>query len=316
MEKLENKNKLSTFMNKHGIIFILLVMIIVSTIMEPSFLNYKNLINVFRQISVTGPIAIGMTFVIINGGIDISVGGIVGLAGMVAMILMSKGYGILIALLAALAIGILVGFINGYYVSKGLAPFIVTMSTNTILRGLAQLTTNGQPVWGIANGYEIFGQGYIGFVPVPVIIFLLVFAVAYIILNHTTIGRSVYAVGGNAESSRLSGISILKSKIFVYCISGILSAITAIVLTSRLASSDPTIGLDYQVDAIAATVIGGTSMSGGEGRVEKTLVGILIIGILSNILNLAGVSPYIQQVVKGLIILGAVVWDNSKRKNK
>jgi len=294
MEKLENKNKLSTFMNKHGIIFILLVMIIVSTIMEPSFLNYKNLINVFRQISVTGPIAIGMTFVIINGGIDISVGGIVGLAGMVAMILMSKGYGILIALLAALAIGILVGFINGYYVSKGLAPFIVTMSTNTILRGLAQLTTNGQPVWGIANGYEIFGQGYIGFVPVPVIIFLLVFAVAYIILNHTTIGRSVYAVGGNAESSRLSGISILKSKIFVYCISGILSAITAIVLT----------------------VIGGTSMSGGEGRVEKTLVGILIIGILSNILNLAGVSPYIQQVVKGLIILGAVVWDNSKRKNK
>ncbi len=151
---------------------------------------------------------------------------------------------------------------------------------------------------------------------IPIVIFLVIFFIAQFVLEHTTVGRNVYAVGGGRESARLSGISILFSKGFVFCVSGVLAAVTGVVLSSRLGSSDPTIGIDYQVDAIAATVIGGTSMSGGEGKIAKTLVGILIIGLLSNILNLANISPYVQQVVKGLIIFVAVVWDNSKRKNK
>lgn len=314
-----DKNKssridISEILNKYGIELVLLLMIVVSTIIEPSFLSLKNSINVLRQIAVTGPIALGMSFIIINGNIDLSVGGIVGLSGMAAMIIMSRGYGIVAAVLAALAIGLLMGAINGYVVSTGLAPFIVTMSTNQVIRGIAYISTNGQPVWGIADGYEWFGQGAVGIIPVPVIIFAVLFVISYFILNHTKVGRTVYSVGGNAEASRLSGISILKSKIFVYCVSGFMSAVTAVVLTSRLASCDPTIGLDYQVDAIAATVIGGISMSGGEGRIGKTVIGALIIGILSNILNLAAISPYIQQVIKGIIILVAVFWDNSKRK--
>jgi Ribose/xylose/arabinose/galactoside ABC-type transport systems, permease components len=257
-----------------------------------------------------------MTFIIINGNIDLSVGGIVGFAGMISMLLMSKGANMLVAVIACLLIGLVMGAVNGLVVSRGLAPFIVTMSSNAIIRGFAYMITNGQPVWGIAKGYDVIGQGSLGIIPVPGIIFLVLFGISAYILNHTTAGRTVYSVGGNAEASRLSGISILKSKVFVYCVSGVMAAVTALLLTSRLASCDPTIGLDFQVDAIAATVIGGTSMRGGEGKIGKTLVGVLIIGILSNILNLAAISPYIQQVVKGLIILVAVLWDNSKRKKK
>lgn len=314
MKIANSKVDFSNIINKYGIELVLLVMIIISTIIEPTFLRLNNIINVLRQIAVTGPIALGMTFIIINGNIDLSVGGIVGLAGMVAMILMSKGYAVWWAVSAAIGIGLVMGALNGYVVSRGLAPFIVTMSTNQIIRGLAYISTNGQPVWGIANGYEWFGQGSVWIIPVPVVVFTVLFGSAYFVLNYTKVGRTVYSVGGNAEASRLSGISILKSKLFVYCVSGFMAAVTAIVLTSRLASCDPTIGLDYQVDAIAATVIGGTSMSGGEGKIGKTVIGALIIGILSNILNLAAISPYIQQVVKGIIILVAVVWDNSKRK--
>lgn len=314
MKTASRKVDFSNIINKYGIELVLLVMIIISTMIEPTFLRLNNIINVLRQIAVTGPIALGMTFIIINGNIDLSVGGIVGLAGMVAMILMSKGYAVCWAVAAAISIGLVMGALNGYIVSRGLAPFIVTMSTNQIIRGLAYISTNGQPVWGIANGYEWFGQGSVWIIPVPVVVFALLFGSTYFILNYTKVGRTVYSVGGNAEASRLSGISILKSKVFVYCVSGFMAAVTAIVLTSRLASCDPTIGLDYQVDAIAATVIGGTSMSGGEGKIGKTVIGALIIGILSNILNLAAISPYIQQVVKGIIILVAVVWDNSKRK--
>ena len=314
MAKKEQKAVIAVIVNKYGIELVLLLMIIISALIEPTFLRVSNVINVLRQISVTGPIALGMTFIIINGNIDLSVGGIVGLAGMVAMIIMSKGGGLLAAVGAAILIGLLMGGFNGYIVSKGLAPFIVTMSTNTVIRGLAYLSTNGQPVWGIAKGYEIFGQGSIGGFPVPVLIFLILFGISYFILNHTAIGRTVYSVGGNAEASRLSGISILKSKVFVYCVSGFMAAVTAIVLTSRLASCVPAIGLDYQAGAVAAPGTAGTSMTGGEGRIGKTLVGAIIIGLLSNILNLAAISPYIQQVVKGLIILIAVVWDNSRRK--
>lgn len=312
----QGQSRFMVLFDRFGIELVLLMMIIISALVAPSFIKPSNLISVLRQISITAPIAIAMTFIIINGNIDLSVGGIVGLAGMVSVLLDAKGAPLIVVILAAFAISIVAGIINAASVYAGLAPFIVTMSTNLILRGICYMMTNGQPVWGVSKSYTVIGQGFIGPIPNPVIIFIAIFLIAYFVLHHTTIGRNVYAVGGNWEASRLSGISVLKSKIFVFCVSGVLSAVTGIVLSSRLASCDPTIGIDFQVDAIAATVIGGTSMSGGEGRVSKTIIGILIIGILSNILNLAGISPYVQQVVKGVIIFAAVLWDNWKRKKR
>lgn len=319
---LKGNLSLNKLLNSYGIEFVLICMVVIASLVEPSFRSLNNFINVIRQVSITGMLAIGMTFIIINGNIDLSVSGIVGLTGMVVVMLQASGYGTLLALLIAILIGLLIGVFNGYFVSKGLAPFIVTMATDTMIRGIAYIISNGQPVWGVTNAFKVLGQGYLfgfgGFkgIPIPVIIFLAVILAANYILQNTTFGRNVYAVGGNKEAARLSGISIVKSKIFVYAISGVLAALTAIVLTSRLASCDPTIGIGFQVDAIAATVIGGTSMSGGEGKIKKTVIGILIIGILSNMLNLMSINPYIQQLVKGIIIFGAVVWDNSKRSVK
>lgn len=311
---MNSESKVSSFLNKYGIELVLAAMILVACAVEPSFRTFDNLINVVRQVSITGMLAVGMTFIIINGSIDLSVSGIVGLTGMIVIILQSKGFGIFISIAAVMLIGLTVGIFNGFYVSKGLAPFIITMATDTMIRGLAYIVSQGQLVWGVAPGYKLIGQSYLLGIPVPVIIFGAVILAGYYLLEHTTLGRSVYAIGGNPEAARLTGISILKTKVIVYSISGILAALTAVVLTSRLESCDPTVGIGFQLDAIASTVIGGTSMSGGEGKIHKTVVGILIIGILSNILNLMAVNPYIQQFAKGLIIFAAVVWDNSKRK--
>lgn len=317
---MKEKSKISKLLVTYGIELVLVAMIIIASALEPSFRSFNNFINVIRQVSITGMLAIGMTFIIINGNIDLSVSGIVGFAGMVVVMMQAQGFGLILSILAVIVIGLLIGVLNGYYVSKGLAPFIVTMATDTMIRGLAYIISNGQPVWGVAKGFDVIGQGFVlGFgsfkgIPIPVIIFGVVAVIAHFTLNHTTYGRTVYSVGGNPEASRLSGISIVKSKIFVYCISGFLAALTAVVLTSRLSSCDPTVGVGFQLDAIASTVIGGTSMSGGEGKIYKTVIGILIIGILSNVLNLMAINPYIQQLAKGLIIFLAVVWDNSKRQ--
>lgn len=318
-----NKNSFSV-LRKFGIEIVLVIMIIVSAIARPEFLSSENLINVIRQVSVNGCIAIGMTFIIINGCIDLSVSGMVGLAGMVITFMISKGVNPILAILVALVIALIVGTLNGLNVSTGMAPFIMTMAMDTVIRGIAYLSTNGQPVsiYKLSPGYELIGQGYImpqlfgKMIPFPVVIFVVVAILAYVVLNHTTFGREVYAVGGNNESARLAGINITFTRIKVYCVSAVLATVSAVILTSRLASCDPTVGTGFQLDAIAATVIGGTSMNGGEGKVQKTIVGIFIIGILSNILNLSNINPYFQNIAKGIIIYAAVRGDiNARRKS-
>ncbi len=312
---MNNIKAIKEFIGKYTIEIVLFVMVLISAIVEPSFFTFRNVVNVLRQCSINGILAVGMTFIIINGNIDLSVAGIVGITGMLCVFTQSIGYHPMIAIILSLSLGVVIGVINGTFVARGIAPYIMTMATDTALRGFSYIITDGKPVYGIKNMHAYLGQGKLfNAIPVPVIIWLIVIVTAYIILNKTTYGRTVYSVGGNQEASRLSGISIFTSKVSVYCISGILAALTGIILTARMASCDPTTGIGYQTDAIAATVIGGTSMSGGEGKIQKTIIGVLIIGLLSNVLNLAGVSPYIQQVVKGIIIFGAVFADNVRAR--
>lgn len=309
--------------SKIGIELALIALIVISASASEKFLTVSNAINILRQMSVTGVIAVGMTIVIINGGVDLSVCGIVGCSGMVALLL--QPYGTVVAIAGALAIGIVAGLINGYCISQGLAPFIMTMAMDTIIRGCAYLTSNGMPLSGVTDAYRYLGAGYVVSLnvdgktmglPVPVVIFAAVVLLAYFMLKHTSFGRHVYAVGGNAEAARLSGISIVRTKMIVYAVSGALAALSSIMLTARMASCDPTLGTAYNVDAISATVIGGTSMAGGEGNVLKTIVGALIIVIIGNILNMVNVSPYIQQVITGSIIFITVYADNWRRKRK
>lgn len=321
MDNVKRIKKDKSLLSRFGIEIALLVLIIISSVASQKFLTLNNVINILRQVSVTGVIAVGMTVVIINGGIDLSVCGIVGLSGMVAIIL--QGYGAVVAVLAAFAIGIVCGLINGYCISQGLAPFIMTMAMDTIVRGLAYLTTNGMPVQGATDAYRFLGSGYIvSFelggkttgIPTPVMLFILTVLIIWFVLRNTPFGRHVYAVGGNAEAARLSGISVVKTKMIVFAISGLLAALSGIMLSARMGACDPTLGIGYNTDAIAASVIGGTNMAGGEGNVLKTVIGALIITIMSNILNMVNVSPYVQQVITGLIILVTVYVDNMQRK--
>ena len=272
----QKKSVLHKTLHKIGVEIALVVLILIAIILEPKFINSQNVINVLRQVSVTGFIAIGMTFVIICGGIDLSVAGMVGLSGMVAVILQGR-IGVLPTIMVIMALAVVVGICNGYNITRGLAPFIMTMSMDTVLRGTAYLTTNGQPVAGAIPSYKYLGAGFI------------------------------------LGAARLAGISIMRTKILVYIISAAFAGISAIVLTARMGACDPTVGLNYQTDAVAAAVIGGTSMQGGEGRVYRTVVGALIIGILSNIFNLMGLNNYMQVVMKGIIIFAAVFWDNNKK---
>lgn len=309
--------KVNNFIKKRGVELAVLLLIVVTGILEPKSLRISNIINVLRQISVTGFIAIGMTFVIISNGIDLSVAGVVGLTGMLAIMTQQGGSGsLIVSILVVLAVAAATGMINGYFITKGFAPFIMTMAFDTVLRGLAYLTTNGQPVAGISGSYQFIGGGDIFGIPFPVILFAAAILGANFVLTRTSFGRKVFAVGGNLEAARLAGINVLRIKMSVHVISAVMAGITAIVLTSRMSGSDPTVGLNFQTDAIAATVIGGTSMAGGEGNVYRTIIGCLIIGVLSNTFNLLGISPYLQQVMKGVIIFAAVLWDNRKHSKK
>lgn len=294
----------------------LLLIIVVLSITADNFLSVNNLLNVLRQVSINALIAFGMTFVILTGGIDLSVGSILALSSALSAGMMAGGMDTWLAVILGLAAGMVMGAINGFLVAKGrLAPFIVTLATMTVFRGLTLVYTNGKPITGMNKDFAMLGKGYFLQIPMPIIWMVISFAVLYIILRHTTFGRRVYAIGSNEEATWLSGISTSKVKIFVYAISGLLAAISGMILTSRLNSAQPTAGTSYELDAIAAVVLGGTSLSGGKGWIVGTLIGAVIIGVLDNGLNLLNVSSFYQQVVKGAVILVAVLLDRSK-KNK
>lgn len=285
--KQQPKNiDLKEFLIKYKSLVGLLVLITIVTILSPSFLSTKNIFNILRQTSVNGIIAAGMTFVILTGGIDLSVGSILAISGAVCASLLASGQNIIIAVLAALIIGAMVGFLNGFIITKGkLQPFIATLATMTILRGLTLVYTDGKPItlgsgdlaikFGQIGGGKIFGT------PTPALIMILVFAICAFVLKNTQMGRYTYALGSNEEATKLSGLNTDKIKIAVYTISGILASVAGIIITSRLFSAQPTAGDGYELDAIAAVVLGGTSLTGGRGKITGTIIGALIIGVLS-----------------------------------
>lgn len=293
----------------------LILLVVVISVLNTAFLDLSNLLNLLRQVSINGLIAFGMTFVILTGGIDLSVGSILALSSAFTAILITSGLDPIVALIVGVLGGFLLGVFNGVLVTFGsMAPFIATLATMTIFRGLTLVITDGNPITDLGDSYlfQLFGKGYFFGTPVPAVTMIIVFIVLAIILQKTTFGRHTYAIGGNEVASKISGIKVNKVKILIYGISGLMSALAGAILTSRLNSAQPTAGTSYELDAIAAVVLGGTSLTGGKGRIVGTLIGVLIIGVLNNGLNLLGVSSFYQQVVKGIVILIAVLIDRKK----
>lgn len=309
------KTSSKELLGKLGPLLGLFLIVIVITILNPSFMTTDNVLNILRQVSISALIAFGMTFVILTGGIDLSVGSTLALTGAVAATMLASGIDPVLTIFTALLLGAILGAVNGVIIAKGkVAPFIATLATMTIYRGLTLVYTDGRPVSDLGNEitFQMLGKGYFFGIPVPVCTMILAFIVLYVIMHKTTFGRRVYAVGGNEAASKLSGINVDRVKIAVYSLTGMLAALSALILTSRLNSAQPTAGTSYELDAIAAVVLGGTSLTGGKGWIFGTLVGALIIGVLNNGLNLIGVSSFFQQVVKGIVILIAVLIDRKK----
>ena len=296
----------------------LLFLIAVVSFLNPHFFTVDNILNILRQTSVNAIIAVGMTLVILTAGIDLSVGSVLALCGAFAASLVAMEVSVFIALPTALVAGAALGAISGIIIAKGkVQAFIATLVTMTLLRGVTMVYTDGRPIstgfTDTADAFAWFGTGYALGIPVPVWIMVMVFASAWYVLNHTRFGRYVYALGGNESATRLSGINVDRVKIGVYAVCGLLAALAGIIVTSRLSSAQPTAGMAYELDAIAAVVVGGTSLAGGRGRIMGTLIGALIIGFLNNALNLLDVSSYYQMIAKAVVILLAVLVDN---KNK
>ena len=305
-----NKKKLINQINIYRSVLILLVICVFATILSPSFLSVKNLFNVFQQITVAGIVGCGMTFVILTGGIDLSVGSILGLSGVLASGVLASTGNTAAAVAVSLVVGVACGAVNGFFVSVcGIPPFISTLGMMTLLRGVILVYTKGSPIPIKSDAYKFFGKGSIAGIPVPVIILIIVFLLAHYILTQTSYGRSVYAVGGNREAARLSGIRVKTSEFLVYTLNGLMCGMAGLILTARLGSAQSTSGTGIEMDAIAAVILGGTSLSGGGGFVLPTVVGAMIMGIIDNILTLMNVNPHATNIVKGAVILIAVLVD-------
>jgi ribose transport system permease protein len=294
----------------------LIVICIFFFIMSPYFLTVNNLLTVATQTAVIAIIAVGQTYVMITSGIDLSIGSNIALSGMIAAMAMKAGIPLPIALLMALASGCLVGLINGLLISFGkLPPFIATLGTMTAIRGVDLTLTQGIPISGLPQAFTKFGTDSTLGIPNPVIIMIILVVIFGFILAKTKLGRYVYAIGSNFEAARLSGVNNNKTLITVYVFSGLLAAFAGLIMAARIISAQPAGGSGYELDAVASSVIGGTSTMGGEGAIAGTFIGAFVIGILRNGLNLIGVSPFIQQIVIGCVIVGAVFFDRIKRKD-
>ena len=308
-------NNFKEILDKYKSLIGLIILCVVITIVSPAFMTLSNITNIFTQVSTNAIIAIGMTFVILTGGIDLSVGSTVAISGALAASILKSTNNIPLAILVAAITGIVIGLINGILISKGkLQAFIVTLATMTIFRGATLVFTNGTPISKLSETFVKIGNGKIGFIPIPVIITIVILIISIYLLTQTRFGRYLYALGGNEDSAKLSGINTNKIKTLVYMISGFVSSIAGIIIASRIGSASPNAGTSFELDAIAAVVIGGTSLSGGEGKITGTIIGALIIGVLNNGLNLMNVSPFYQSIVKGLVILIAVLLDKKSRK--
>ncbi len=311
--------RLRVFLIDNGIIIAFVLLVVALALSSEHFLTSANIRNVLRQTSINGLLAIGMTFVILTGGIDLSVGSVLAFGGMIAAIFASSSLGEQYPLYVALPLGLLagtvLGMVNGSLVAFfRVPPFVVTLGMLSIARGLTLIASNGMPVSRLSPEYITVGQGMVLGIPVPVLIFFGVFAIAWIVLYQTPFGRYVYAVGGNEEAARISGVNARMVKFTVYAISGCLAALGGIILSARTTAGLPQAGVAYELDAIAAVVIGGTSLAGGQGRLFGTLIGALIIGVVNNGLDLLGVSAYYQLTFKGAIIVAAVLLDSIRQR--
>jgi inositol transport system permease protein len=318
-------------LSRHAPAVCLVLLMIVFAILEPAFLSPLNLFNVMRQISIEGLIAIGMTFVILTAGIDLSVGSVVALAGLVAAMIAkgstassfslsageAAGYGWFAAMLGAMGVGLTAGFVQGFAITRlKVPPFVVTLGGLSIFRGLALMISAAGPISGFDAAYRWWGQGRVGTVPVPVIIFLCFALIAFIILRYTRYGRQVYAVGGNREAARLSGVNVPRVLLSVYMIIGFLAGFAGFILSARLNSSEAVAGTGYELNVIAAVVIGGTSLFGGVGTIFGTVIGSILIGVLINGLVLMNVNSYVQQIIIGFILVAVVAFDQFAKSRR
>ena len=311
-----NENAASRIFKTYGIYIAFAVLIIVISIAAPAFLQGQNIINIVRQSSMIGIIGFGMTFVIISGGIDLSVGSVLAFSGIIGCSLAQQDSTtpLAFAILAGIGVGAMFGFINGFLIARvRLAPFIVTLAMMSLIRGWCMVITDGRPVINISESYaSIAGKIEVAGIPLPIIVFIGIIALYAFILYKTRFGRHVYAIGGNEQSAMVSGINVGFVKTMVYTIVGISSAVSGILLTSRVMTASPVLGEGYELNAIAAVVIGGTSLSGGVGGIWGTVVGVMIMGCINNGLDLMHVSSYYQQIIWGIIILIAVFLDRKK----
>jgi ribose/xylose/arabinose/galactoside ABC-type transport system permease subunit len=295
----------------------LLTLCVILWAATPHFLTVSNLLNVLEQTALNAIVAAGMTFVIISGGIDLSVGSVLAVAGIGLALALESGLPAPVATAIALALGLTCGLINGLLITVGrLPPFIATLGMMSVARGAALMLAEGRPISGFSEGFRALATERVLGVPAPVLITIVIYAVAHFVLTRTVFGRATYAIGGNEEAARLSGVQVRFYKTAVYGVAGVASAAAAVLLTARLNSAQPTAGTMYELDAIAATVIGGSSLLGGEGSMTGTLVGALIMGVLRNGLNLLNVSSFVQQVVIGIVIIGAVTVDMALKRRR
>ncbi|MCF2486610.1 ABC transporter permease [Dyadobacter sp. CY347] len=303
---------------QYGIFLAFALICLALALSTPRFFTLPNLLIIGTQVSINALLAFGVTFVIITGGIDLSLGSMVAVAGVTAaMFAHPDTYPLLVPLFAGLGAGVFFGAFNGFVITKSkVPPFIVTLGTMTIGRGLALILSKGRPISNLSDSFNFIGGGNVFGVPFPIIILIIAFIICSIILNKTVLGRYMYAVGGNEPAARASGISVTNVKMWVYTLCGLLSAVGGILLTSRITTGQPNAGAGFELDAIAAAIIGGTSTSGGTGTMTGTLIGALLIGVISNSLDLLNVTSYYQQVVMGIIIIGAVVLDSMGKKDR
>ncbi|WP_280190646.1 ABC transporter permease [Delftia sp. PS-11] len=307
---------LRSLRERYGVAIALIALCAALAMTNPYFMTWGNWSDILRQTSINGILAIGMTYVVLTAGIDLSVGAVLALSGMVGAWLAAHDHGLALSVGAALGVGMALGAANGVLVAwLSVPPFVATLGMLSAARGLTYIYNDGMPVSELPEALLAIGAGRLGPVPMPIVIFVLVIAVFAFVLRYTVYGRYIYAVGGNVRSAKTSGIHTRSILLMVYVVSGLLAGLAGILLAARTTAALPQAGLSYELDAIAAVVIGGTSLSGGTGSLGGTVVGALLIGVINNGLNLLGVSSYYQQLIKGVIIVSAVLLDSSRRRS-
>ena len=314
---MKKKTIITELFAKYGIAFVLVMLIILFSVLSPNFLSSMNIFNILRQVAIVGIVSVGMAMVLITAGIDLSVGSVMGVAVVLTAKMLLAGMNAILVIFITLTVCALIGLLNAFFINKlDIPPLITTLGTLTAYRGVAFLITGGLPIFGFKSGIAVLGRGYLWVIPVPVIIMIMIFVFGIIFLERTKYGRYIYGVGGNEEASRLSGINVKKIKYLAYAVCSLLAGLAGIVLLARINSGTPNAGTGYEMDIITAVVLGGVSISGGEGRLKNVIIGVLIMGVLTNGMILVNIQEYVQWVIKGMVLVAAVGFDRFIQSRK